>query len=103
MAKKFASIKIPLTSPGGINLRRIIRLFEVLKKSRCRAYFSESGSTFPIKSLPQTMAYLSSIHKKELLLVLEGEEARVLHQRLLEEIQLAEENARENPGRYRNS
>ncbi|GAY77479.1 hypothetical protein NBRC111894_3033 [Sporolactobacillus inulinus] len=32
MAKKFASIKIPLTSPGGINLRRIIRLFEVLKK-----------------------------------------------------------------------
>ncbi|GAY77480.1 hypothetical protein NBRC111894_3034 [Sporolactobacillus inulinus] len=49
------------------------------------------------------MAYLSSIHKKELLLVLEGEEAQVLHQKLLEEIQLAEENARENPGRYRNS
>ncbi|EST11633.1 hypothetical protein [Sporolactobacillus laevolacticus] len=101
MAKQIASIKVPLTSSGGLTLKRAIRLYERIKKCRCKAYFSDNGSTFPIKSLPQTITFLSTVKKKEILLVLEGEDAISLHQKIMESIQLAQQNARENPGLYR--
>ncbi|MCO7176686.1 hypothetical protein ACFP7A_08850 [Sporolactobacillus kofuensis] len=101
MAKQIASIKIPLTSSGGLTLKRAIRLYERIRKCSCKAYFSDNGTTFPIESLTQTITYLSTINKKEILLVLEGEDARVLHQKIMESIQLVQENARENPGLYR--
>ncbi|MCQ2010008.1 hypothetical protein NOM01_08295 [Sporolactobacillus sp. STSJ-5] len=101
MEKQIVSIKIPLTPGGGITLKRAIRLFETIRKCRCKAYFSNNGSTFPMKYLPQTMTYLSSVQKKEILLVLEGEDAQSLHQKIMDTIQLARENARVNPGLYR--
>jgi phosphotransferase system HPr-like phosphotransfer protein len=101
MAKQIVSIKIPLTFSGGFTLRRVIRLFETIRKCRCKAYFSNNGSTYPIKNLPQTVTYLSSVKAKEILLVLEGEDAEPLHQKIMASIQNAQENARENPGLYR--
>lgn len=101
MAKQIVSIKVPLTFSGGLTLRRVIRLFETLKKCRCKAYFSNNGSTFPIMNLPQTVTYLSSVKAREVLLVLEGEDAEALHQKIVASIQKAQENARENPGLYR--
>ncbi|MCO7126805.1 hypothetical protein NIE88_13620 [Sporolactobacillus shoreicorticis] len=101
MAKQIVSIKVPLTPGGGMTLKRAIRLFEFIRKSRCKAYFSNDGSTFPIEKLPQTITYLSSVQKKEVLLVLEGEEAQLLQQKIMDSILTAQKNARENLGLYR--
>ncbi|MCL1631912.1 hypothetical protein M3N64_08100 [Sporolactobacillus sp. CPB3-1] len=101
MAKQIVSVKIPLSMTGGMTLKRMFRLFETIRRCRCKAFFSNDGSIFPIRNLSQTMKYLSEVQTKEILLVLEGEDAKDLHRKIMETIQLAQENARENPGLYR--
>ncbi|MFT8316938.1 MAG: hypothetical protein ABF651_01550 [Sporolactobacillus sp.] len=103
MAKEIASIKMPMYSMNGPNLRRTLRFYEMIKKSHCTAYFSIDGKTYSVKELPKALTLLSSLKKKEILVVIEGEGAERLHQQLLTALRVVEENARENPGLYRQS
>lgn len=101
MAKQIVSIKVPIKSMSALTLKHALRLYETIKKSRSTAYFSVNGKTFSMKDLPQTITFLSSIRKKEILLVIEGEDAEDLYRRILGSIKRSKENARENPGLYR--
>lgn len=103
MAKEIASIKIPMHSMNGPNLRRTLRLYETIKKSHCTAYFTIDGSTYSVKELPKVLTSLISLRKKEILIVIEGEGAERLHRKLQTALHVSEENARENPGLYRQS
>lgn len=103
MAKQIVSIKVPIKSVSALTLKRALRLYETIKKSRSTAYFSVNGMTFSINDLPKTIHFLSSVQKKEVLLVIEGEDAEGLHRKILDSINLSRENARENPGLYRKS
>ncbi|TGA96186.1 hypothetical protein E4665_16445 [Sporolactobacillus shoreae] len=101
MTKQIVSIKVPLKSMNTLTLKRALRLYETIKKSHCTAYFSIDGKTFSVRELPKTLSFLSSIRTKEVLLVIEGENAEALNQQIKGSIQTLKENARENPGLYR--
>ncbi|WP_100488200.1 hypothetical protein [Sporolactobacillus pectinivorans] len=101
MAKQIVSIKVPLKSMSTLTLKRALRLYETIKKSHCTAYFSIDGTTFSINEMPKTLSFLTEIRKKEILLVIEGEKAEQLYQQIKDSIQISKENARENPGLYR--
>ncbi|RYM05107.1 hypothetical protein EWH99_07555 [Sporolactobacillus sp. THM7-7] len=101
MAKQIVSIKLPMKTASTLKLKRTLRLYESIKKSRSTAYFSVNGKTFSIDDLPKTISFLASVRKKEILLVLEGEDAEKVHRRIAESIELSKENARENPGLHR--
>lgn len=103
MAKQIVSIKMPMLTMNGPNLRRTLRLYESIKKSQCSAYFTIDGRTYTVEELPRALPSLAALRKKEILVVLEGEGADALHQRLMTELRVSEENARENPGLYRES
>ncbi|MDD9148539.1 MULTISPECIES: hypothetical protein [unclassified Sporolactobacillus] len=101
MAKQIVSIKVPIKSVSALTLKRALRLYETIKKSRSTAYFSANEKTFCINDLPETIKFLSSLQGKEILLIIEGEDADALYRRILDSIKLLRENARENPGLYR--
>ncbi len=84
-----------------LTLKRALRLYEKIKKGQCTAYFSIEGRMLPLNNLPETLSLLSQIHRKEVLLVIEGENAEHLYRQIKGSIQIARENARENPGLYR--
>lgn len=101
MAKQIASIKIPLKTMSTLTLKKTLRLYETVKKGQCTAYFSIDGKTFSLDNLPETLSLLTTIRRREILLVIEGENAEHLYKQIKGSIQIAKENARENPGLYR--
>jgi hypothetical protein len=101
MAKQIVSIKIPFRSMSTLTLKKALRLYEKIKKGQCTAYFSIEGKTLPLNNLSEALSVLSQIHGKEVLLVIEGENAEHLYRQIKGSIQIAKENARENPGLYR--
>lgn len=84
-----------------LTLKKALRLYQRVKKGQCTAYFSIEGKTFPLDNLQETLSLLSEIRRKEVLLVIEGENAEHLYRQIKGSIQIAKENARENPGLYR--
>jgi hypothetical protein len=86
---------------SALTLRHALRLYEIIRKSECTAYFSSGDKTISINDLPKTIRDLSMIKSKEILLVIEGENADLLYQKIKGSIKISEENARENPGLYR--
>lgn len=101
MEKQIISIKVPMKSMSTLSLKRALRLYKTIKKSQCTAYFSIDSQTFSINELPKTIDFLSGMKKKEILLVIEGEDAENLYHKIKGSIQISKENARENPGLYR--
>lgn len=84
-----------------LTLKRTLRLYETIKKSRCTAYFTIDDKTVNIDEIPRTLTALTRLNKKEMLLVLEGEDAEKLYRQIKESMRIAKENAKENPGLYR--
>ncbi|MFT8362437.1 MAG: hypothetical protein ABF586_05495 [Sporolactobacillus sp.] len=101
MTKQITSIKLPMHTMNGPNLRRLLRLYERIKKSNCSAYFTIDGRTYTVEQLLSNLSSLIVLRRKEVFIVLEGEEAGRLHHQLINDLRIAEENARENPGLYR--
>ncbi|RYL94803.1 hypothetical protein EWI07_04180 [Sporolactobacillus sp. THM7-4] len=101
MAKQIVSIKLPMSTMSAVTLKRTLRIYESIRRSRSTAYFSVNGKTFSINNLPETISFLTTINTKEILLVIEGEDAENIYDQILESIELSKENARENPGLHR--
>lgn len=98
MARQIVSVKLPAKMMGGMKLRRALRLYESIRESRSTAYFSLGKKTVPLDDLPKTWSALNSVRSKEILLVIEGEDAEAVQRKIIDFIEQSKENARENPG-----
>lgn len=96
--KQIVSIKIPANL---LTFRRVLRLYERIQKSRSTAYLSVNKKTLPFNSLPKAIPFLLALKEKEVLLVIEGEDAWHLQHQIINAIRLAEENERINTGLHR--